>query len=66
MTARLASLPMYLANRPAVATLWELLRHSLGAWLQQKGVDTDFDVQRRAQEVSVAEFVALAKHCQGQ
>ena len=43
----------------------KLLRHTLGAWLQQKGVDTDFDVQRRAQEVSVAEFVALAKHCQG-
>ena len=36
MTARLASLPMYLANRPAVATLWELLRHSLaGAGLQR-------------------------------
>ena len=29
MTARLASLPMYLANRPAVADLWELLRRSL-------------------------------------
>jgi 16S rRNA (adenine1518-N6/adenine1519-N6)-dimethyltransferase len=41
----------------------KLLRHTLGAWLQQKGVDTDFDLQRRAQEVSVAEFVALAKHC---
>ena len=41
----------------------KLLRHTLGAWLKQKGVDTDFDVQRRAQEVSVAEFVALAQHC---
>ncbi len=29
MTARLASLPMYLANRPAVAALWELLRQAL-------------------------------------
>ena len=29
MTARLASLPMYLANRLAVAALWELLRQSL-------------------------------------
>ena len=29
MTARLASLPMYLANRPAVAALWELLRQNL-------------------------------------
>jgi 16S rRNA (adenine1518-N6/adenine1519-N6)-dimethyltransferase len=44
----------------------KLLRHTLGAWLQQKGVATDFDVQRRAQEVSVAEFVALAKLCHGQ
>jgi 16S rRNA (adenine1518-N6/adenine1519-N6)-dimethyltransferase len=44
----------------------KLLRHTLGAWLQQKGVDTDFDVQRRAQEVSVVEFVALAQSCQHQ
>jgi len=29
MTGRLASLPMYLANRPAVAALWELLRQRL-------------------------------------
>ena len=29
MTARLASLPMYLANRPAVAALWDLLRQNL-------------------------------------
>ncbi len=29
MTARLASLPMYLAKRPAVAALWEMLRQAL-------------------------------------
>lgn len=29
MTTRLASLPMYLAHRPAVAALWELLRQAL-------------------------------------
>ena len=29
MHPRLASLPMYLANRPAVTALWELLRQSL-------------------------------------
>jgi len=29
-------------------------------------VATDFDVQRRAQEVSVAEFVALAQFCHRQ
>ena len=31
MHARIASLPMYLANRPAVAALWELLRQALDA-----------------------------------
>ena len=31
MRARVASLPMYLANRPAVAALWELLREKLNA-----------------------------------
>ena len=44
----------------------KLLRHTLGKWLQLKGVATDFDVQRRAQEVSVAEFVALAQFCHRQ
>jgi ABC-type phosphate/phosphonate transport system substrate-binding protein len=40
MTARLASLPMYLANRSAVADLWELLRHSLAdAGLQRLPLD---------------------------
>ncbi|NBX55612.1 MAG: 16S rRNA (adenine(1518)-N(6)/adenine(1519)-N(6))-dimethyltransferase RsmA [Betaproteobacteria bacterium] len=38
----------------------KLLRHTLGAWLTQQGVASGFDLQRRAQEVSVAEFVALA------
>ena len=31
MSARLASLPMYLANRPAVAALWKLLCEALAA-----------------------------------
>lgn len=38
----------------------KLLRHTLGAWLEQRGVDASFDLQRRAQEVPVAEYAALA------
>jgi 16S rRNA (adenine1518-N6/adenine1519-N6)-dimethyltransferase len=38
----------------------KLLRHTLGRWLQEQGVDTAFDLQRRAEEVPVAEYVALA------
>jgi len=37
-----------------------LLRHSLGKWLDARGFAGDFDVQRRAEEVPVAEYVALA------
>jgi len=39
----------------------KLLRHTLGKWLQERGVAADFDVQRRAEEVSVAEYVQLAQ-----
>lgn len=39
----------------------KLLRHSLGRWLQAQGYAGDFDLQRRAEEVPVAEFVALAQ-----
>lgn len=38
----------------------KLLRHTLGRWLEQRGFNGDFDVQRRAEEVPVAEYVALA------
>ncbi|MGA0612177.1 16S rRNA (adenine(1518)-N(6)/adenine(1519)-N(6))-dimethyltransferase RsmA [Caldimonas sp. KR1-144] len=38
----------------------KLLRHTLGRWLEQQGIDTAFNLQRRAEEVPVAEFVALA------
>ncbi|HEY0824740.1 MAG TPA: 16S rRNA (adenine(1518)-N(6)/adenine(1519)-N(6))-dimethyltransferase RsmA [Ramlibacter sp.] len=37
----------------------KLLRHSLGKWLQDKGFGGSFDLQRRAEEVPVAEYVAL-------
>ena len=38
----------------------KLLRHTLGRWLDQAGVEVDFDLQRRAEEVPVDEYVALA------
>ncbi|MEJ6003417.1 16S rRNA (adenine(1518)-N(6)/adenine(1519)-N(6))-dimethyltransferase RsmA [Paucibacter soli] len=39
----------------------KLLRHSLGVWLAQRGFSGQFDLQRRAEEVPVQEFVALAQ-----
>ena len=39
----------------------KLLRHSLGRWLSAQGYSGVFDLQRRAEEVPVAEFVALAR-----
>ena len=42
----------------------KLLRHSLGKWLDARGFTGAFDVQRRAEEVPVAEYVALAQALQ--
>jgi 16S rRNA (adenine1518-N6/adenine1519-N6)-dimethyltransferase len=39
----------------------KLLRHTLGRWLEQRGFDGSFDVQRRAEEVPVADYLALAQ-----
>jgi 16S rRNA (adenine1518-N6/adenine1519-N6)-dimethyltransferase len=39
----------------------KLLRHTLGRWLDERGHRGVFDVQRRAEEVPVAEYVALAR-----
>jgi len=39
----------------------KLLRHSLGRWLDEQGFAGQFDLQRRAEEVPVAEYVALAQ-----
>ena len=39
----------------------KLLRHSLGKWLEQRHAAGAFDLQRRAEEVPVAEYVALAQ-----
>ena len=47
--------------RVACSQRRKLLRHTLGAWLQEKQFSGDFDVQRRAEEVPVDEYVALAQ-----
>jgi 16S rRNA (adenine1518-N6/adenine1519-N6)-dimethyltransferase len=39
----------------------KLLRHTLGRWLTQRGFSGDFDVQRRAEEVPVQQYLALAQ-----
>jgi 16S rRNA (adenine1518-N6/adenine1519-N6)-dimethyltransferase len=38
----------------------KLLRHSLGRWLDEQGFAGHFDLQRRAEEVPVAQYLALA------
>ncbi len=38
----------------------ELLRHTLGRWLEAQGAGEGFDLQRRAEEVPVPEYVELA------
>ncbi len=39
----------------------KLLRHTLGRWLAERGFSGDFDVQRRAEEVPVLQYLALAQ-----
>jgi 16S rRNA (adenine1518-N6/adenine1519-N6)-dimethyltransferase len=39
----------------------KLLRHTLGQWLMERGFSGDFDVQRRAEEVPVQQYLALAQ-----
>ena len=40
----------------------KLLRHTLGAWLEHRGCRVSFELQRRAEQVAVQEYVALAQH----
>jgi len=47
--------------RVAFSQRRKLLRHTLGKWLQERSHSGDFDVQRRAEEVPVVEYVALAQ-----
>ena len=39
----------------------KLLRHTLGRWLEARQFSGQFDVQRRAEEVAVSEYVALVQ-----
>ena len=39
----------------------KILRGTLGRWIEQQGIATAFDLQRRAEEVPVAEYLALAR-----
>ncbi|MET0310551.1 MAG: 16S rRNA (adenine(1518)-N(6)/adenine(1519)-N(6))-dimethyltransferase RsmA [Burkholderiaceae bacterium] len=39
----------------------KLLRHSLGKWLEARGAQHDFDLQRRAEEVPASQYIALAQ-----
>ncbi|MDT0136665.1 16S rRNA (adenine(1518)-N(6)/adenine(1519)-N(6))-dimethyltransferase RsmA [Acidovorax sp. PRC11] len=41
----------------------KLLRHTLGRWLEARQFAGTFDTQRRAEEVPVADYVALAQAC---
>ncbi|HEY4069549.1 MAG TPA: 16S rRNA (adenine(1518)-N(6)/adenine(1519)-N(6))-dimethyltransferase RsmA [Burkholderiaceae bacterium] len=46
--------------RVAFSQRRKLLRHTLGRWLEERGFTGTFDVQRRAEEVSVADYLTLA------
>ncbi len=47
--------------RVAFSQRRKLLRHSLGKWLEQRAFVGSFNLQRRAEEVPVAEYIALAQ-----
>ena len=44
----------------------KLLRHTLGRWLEARAFGGEFDLQRRAEEVSVPAYLALARQIQSQ
>jgi 16S rRNA (adenine1518-N6/adenine1519-N6)-dimethyltransferase len=46
--------------RVAFSQRRKLLRHTLGRWLEGRGFGGEFDVQRRAEEVPVADYLRLA------
>lgn len=47
--------------RVAFSQRRKLLRHSLGKWLDSRSFSGTFDIQRRAEEVPVAEYTTLAQ-----
>jgi 16S rRNA (adenine1518-N6/adenine1519-N6)-dimethyltransferase len=57
--ARLAALVMV-----AFSQRRKLLRHTLGPWLEMNAPGAAFDLQRRAEEVPVEEYVGLARPIQ--
>jgi 16S rRNA (adenine1518-N6/adenine1519-N6)-dimethyltransferase len=58
-TARLAALVQV-----AFSQRRKLLRHTLGPWLEQQGFPGTVDLQRRAEEVPVAEYVSMVQALQ--
>ena len=50
--------------RVAFSQRRKLLRHTLGQWLEQHAFSGEFDVKRRAEEVPVAEYLALTQQLQ--
>ena len=44
----------------------KILRNTLGRWLEERAFSGSFDCQRRAEEVPVAEYLALAAACRTQ
>ena len=51
--------------RVAFSQRRKLLRHTLGRWLEQRGFTGSFDLQRRAEEVSVSDYLSLVVACSG-
>lgn len=49
--------------RVAFSQRRKLLRHSLGHWLEGRAFTGNFDLQRRAEEVPIREYLALALAC---
>jgi 16S rRNA (adenine1518-N6/adenine1519-N6)-dimethyltransferase len=50
--------------RVAFSQRRKLLRHTLGRWLEAQAVNVPFDLQRRAEEVPVAQYVELAQRAE--
>jgi 16S rRNA (adenine1518-N6/adenine1519-N6)-dimethyltransferase len=59
--AQLTTQQLSEAVRVAFSQRRKLLRHTLAPWLERSGYTGNFDVQRRAEEVTVAEYVALVQ-----
>lgn len=39
----------------------KMLRNTLGKWIEERGLSTDFDLTRRAEEVPVSDYIQLAQ-----